>query len=93
VEVSHERQRDSRLGDAGACRAISRVSPGRQAEQDFSIPDQRRQPLGYCEARGIEVVAEFVEPGATATDDKRPSFQRMMDEASQKPGTRVCREL
>lgn len=62
-----------------------RVSTGRQAEQDLSIPDQRRQLVGYCEAKGIDVVAEFVEPGASATDDKRPSFQRMMDEASQKP--------
>jgi DNA invertase Pin-like site-specific DNA recombinase len=81
------------LATPGRAALYLRVSPGRQAEQDLSIPDQRRQPLGYCEARGIEVVAEFVEPGATATDDKRPSFQRMMDEASQKPGTRVCREL
>ncbi|WP_309546871.1 recombinase family protein [Rhizobium rhizogenes] len=62
-----------------------RVSTGRQAEQDLSIPDQRRQLVGYCEGRGIEIVAEYVEPGASATDDKRPSFQRMMDEATQKP--------
>ncbi|MGE3363940.1 MAG: recombinase family protein [Rhizobiaceae bacterium] len=62
-----------------------RVSTGRQAEQDLSIPDQRRQLQGYCASRGIEVVAEFVEPGASATDDKRPAFQRMMDEASQRP--------
>uniref|UniRef100_UPI001BD2239C recombinase family protein n=1 Tax=Bradyrhizobium sp. dw_78 TaxID=2719793 RepID=UPI001BD2239C len=62
-----------------------RVSTGRQAEQDLSIPDQRRQLRAYCAARGIEVIAEFVEPGATATDDKRAAFQRMMDEASQRP--------
>jgi site-specific DNA recombinase len=62
-----------------------RVSTGRQAEHDLSIPDQRRQLRSYCEAKGIEVVAEFVEPGASATDDRRPEFQRMMDAASQKP--------
>ncbi|ARM88189.1 resolvase/recombinase protein [Rhizobium sp. CIAT894] len=73
------------LAMPGRAALYLRVSTGRQAEQDLSIPDQRRQLLGYCEARGIEVVAEFVEPGATATDDKRPAFQRMMDEASQKP--------
>jgi len=27
------------------------------------------------------VVAEYVEPGATATDDKRPEFQKMIDRA------------
>jgi DNA invertase Pin-like site-specific DNA recombinase len=63
---------------------ISVSRPGGRLSRICRIPDQRRQLLGYCEARGIEVVAEFVEPGATATDDKRPSFQRMMDEASQK---------
>jgi site-specific DNA recombinase len=73
------------LAMPGRAALYLRVSTGRQAEQDLSIPDQRRQLVGYCEARGIEVVAEFVEPGATATDDKRPAFQRMMDEASQRP--------
>jgi len=60
-----------------------RVSTGRQAEHDLSIPDQRRQLQAYCQAKCIEVVAEFVEPGALATDDRRPEFQRMMDAASQ----------
>lgn len=30
-----------------------RVSTGRQAEHDLSIPDQRRQAIAYCEARGV----------------------------------------
>jgi DNA invertase Pin-like site-specific DNA recombinase len=29
-----------------------RVSTGRQAEADLSIPDQRRQAAAYCAARG-----------------------------------------
>lgn len=29
-----------------------RVSTGRQAESDLSIPDQRRQIEGYCLSRG-----------------------------------------
>jgi hypothetical protein len=45
-----------------------RVSTGRHAESDLSIPDQRRQIEGYCMSRGWEVGAEFVEPGNTATD-------------------------
>ena len=35
----------------------------------------------YCEARGWEVTEEFVEPGASATDDRRPVFQRMLEAA------------
>lgn len=62
-----------------------RVSTSRQAEHDLSIPDQRRQLQAYCQAKGVAVVDEFVEPGASATDDRRPEFQRMMDAAAQKP--------
>ena len=58
-----------------------RVSTNRQAEHDLSIPDQRRQAERYCEAKGWQIVAEYVEPGQSATDDKRPEFQRMMDAA------------
>ena len=64
-----------------------RVSTGRQAESDLSIPDQRRQIETYCAAKEWEVVAEFVEPGNTATDDRRPAFQAMIDAAMVKPPT------
>ena len=53
-----------------------RVSTGRQADNDLSIPDQRRQASGYCTSRGWEIVADYVEPGVSATDDRRPEFQR-----------------
>src|ERR1700738_3119392 len=56
-----------------------RVSTGRQAENDLSIPDQRRQAKGYCTSRGWEIVADYVEPGVSATDDRRREFQRMID--------------
>src|SRR5438874_12469652 len=64
-----------------------RVSTGRQADNDLSIPDQRRQAKGHCAARGWEIVADYVEPGVSATDDKRPEFQRMIDAATTKPPT------
>ncbi|HAP47071.1 MAG TPA: recombinase family protein, partial [Afipia sp.] len=54
-----------------------RVSTARQAEHDVSIPDQKRQGEAYCEARGLQLVETFVEPGASATNDRRPEFQRM----------------
>ena len=58
-----------------------RVSTGRQAENDLSIPDQKAQTESWCKARGWGVVAEYVEPGASATDDKRSEFQRMIERA------------
>src|SRR5215468_5899023 len=76
---------NSALALQGRAALYLRVSTGRQAEHDLSIPDQRRQLRAYCEAKGIQIVAEFVEPGASATDDRRPEFQSMMDAASQKP--------
>jgi len=62
-----------------------RVSTGRQAESDLSIPDQRRQAKAYCVSRGWEIITDYVEPGQSATDDRRPEFQRMIDAATTKP--------
>jgi site-specific DNA recombinase len=62
----------------------ARVSTSRQADNDLSIPDQLRQLNDWCKANGHLVVHEFIEPGASATDDKRPVFQRMIQEALQK---------
>ncbi|RTL75042.1 MAG: recombinase family protein [Bradyrhizobiaceae bacterium] len=59
-----------------------RVSTTRQAEVDLSIPDQRLQTQAYCERQGWQVVADYVEPGASAMDDQRPEFQRMIERAS-----------
>jgi hypothetical protein len=51
-----------------------RVSTGRQAENDLSIPDQRRQAKAHCASRCWEIVADYVEPGVSATDGRRPEF-------------------
>ena len=68
---------------ASAPRAVIylRVSTGRQAEQDLSIPDPKAQTRAWAAQRGWSVVAGYVEPGASATDDKRPEFQRMIERA------------
>jgi site-specific DNA recombinase len=58
-----------------------RVSTGRQAEHDLSIPDQRSQLNSWCRAKGHVVVAEFIEAGASASDDRRPVFQQMIERA------------
>ncbi|QMW24701.1 recombinase family protein [Sandaracinobacteroides saxicola] len=58
-----------------------RVSTGKQAESNLSIHDQRRQIERYCAARGWTMVEDFVEPGSSATDDRRPASQPMIDAA------------
>ena len=63
----------------------ARVSTVRQADNDLSIPDQLRQLNEWCKANGHLVVHEYVEPGASATDDKRPVFQQLINDAMQKP--------
>ena len=63
----------------------ARVSTTRQAEKDLSIPDQLRQVREWCKAKNHQIALEYVESGASATDDKRPVFQQMMAEACQNP--------
>ncbi len=63
----------------------ARVSTARQAEKDLSIPDQLRQMREWCKAKNHQIAIEYIEPGASATDDKRPVFQQMMAEACQNP--------
>jgi hypothetical protein len=58
-----------------------RVSTGRQAAGEVSLPSQRDLTRRYCEAQGWVVTQEYVEPGASATDDRRPVFQRMLEDA------------
>ena len=62
-----------------------RVSTARQAEHDVSIPDQKRQGEPYCQSRGYQLVETYVEPGASATNDRRPEFQRMIEAGTSKP--------
>ena len=58
-----------------------RVSTGRQAESDLSIPDQRKQILNHCTARGLKFVAEFVDAGASGMEEDRTEFQKMIRRA------------
>jgi site-specific DNA recombinase len=59
-----------------------RVSTTRQAEADLSLPDRDRQLDAFCLQIRWQVVVSYVEAGATATDDRRPEFQRMVDIAT-----------
>lgn len=59
-----------------------RVSTTRQAEGELSIPDQIKQGQDFCTARGLVLAETFIEAGASATDDRRPEFQHMIDAAT-----------
>ena len=63
----------------------ARVSTIKQAEKDLSIPDQLQQMREWCKSKGHNVAVEYVEPGASATDDRRPIFKQMISEASNNP--------
>ena len=57
----------------------ARVSTTRQAENDISIPDQLAHAKRFCASKGWSIFSEYVDAGASARDDKRPQFQRMME--------------
>jgi site-specific DNA recombinase len=63
----------------------ARVSTTKQADKDLSIPDQLGQLRAWCQAGGHTVGAAYVESGASATDDRRPVFQRMITDACVSP--------
>ncbi len=63
----------------------ARVSTVKQAEKDLSIPDQLRQLRDWCKRNGHSIGKEYIEAGASATDDRRPEFQQMIADATMKP--------
>jgi site-specific DNA recombinase len=63
----------------------ARVSTTKQAEKDLSIPDQLKQMNEWCRRNGHTVAMEYVEKGASATDDKRPVFQDMISDSCVSP--------
>ncbi|GGF82180.1 hypothetical protein GCM10011402_38470 [Paracoccus acridae] len=54
-----------------------RVSTGRQALNDLSIPDQRKQLEAYCKEHSHQIVAEFID-AKSGRNDNRDGFQKMM---------------
>ncbi|HAP46015.1 MAG TPA: recombinase family protein [Afipia sp.] len=71
------------VGEFAGLRACGyyRASTARQTEAELTIPSQMRAVQAYCERKGWHLAAEFVEQGATATDDNRPEFQKMIERA------------
>jgi site-specific DNA recombinase len=57
-----------------------RVSTGRQYANEASIPSQRKITASFADQNGYVIVEEFVE-AKTATDDRRPVLQDMIERA------------
>jgi site-specific DNA recombinase len=57
-----------------------RVSTGRQFANEASIPSQRQITSGFCDQNNFWIAEEYVE-AKTATDDRRPVLQGMIDRA------------
>ena len=62
-----------------------RVSTARQAEHDVSIPDQKRQGEAYCAVARLPARRDLCGAGASATNDRRPEFQRMIEAGTASP--------
>lgn len=56
----------------------ARVSTEKQAKKDLSIPEQIRRMELFCAQKNHQVVRIYREEGASARDDRRPVFQKMI---------------
>jgi site-specific DNA recombinase len=52
-----------------------------QLDGSSSIAAQKRADRDFCEANGWPIVEEYVDAPASGTDENRPEFQRMLNDA------------
>ncbi|HRJ19899.1 MAG TPA: recombinase family protein [Bryobacteraceae bacterium] len=57
----------------------ARVSTGKQAAGELSLPDQVNQCEVFARSKGFEIAEQFVDRGVSARSDKRAEFQRMIN--------------
>jgi|GEM_PF-823752 len=57
-----------------------RVSDPKQAKKDLSIPEQIREMERYCRTHRHNVVKVYEGEAASGRDERRPVFQRMIEE-------------
>ncbi len=82
------RRRQPALTDASRAVVYARVSTEEQAEHGASLDAQLAEAREFGRRSGLTVVSEYVERGASGTDDRRPEFRRMLDDLAA-PGNRV----
>ena len=61
--------------------AYGRVSTGRQAEGEVSLPSQFDEIRRFCRQKDLLIAKDYIEEGLTGTDDRRPAFQNMIERA------------
>ena len=67
-------------------------SPGQltgHSQEGYSIEGQREACLRHAERLGAKVIGEYVEPGKTGTNTRRPALQRMLAEMAEMKPTYV----
>ncbi|MFY0732508.1 recombinase family protein [Aurantimonas sp. NFXS3] len=62
-----------------------RVSTKRQANEGVSLDVQRERIEAFAETKGWTLCEIYIDRGASARDDGRPEFQRMLLDAKSKP--------
>lgn len=55
-----------------------RVSTQEQAQEGYSIEEQKRRLIAYCKARGWVVVEILVDPGFSGSNLERPAMQALI---------------
>lgn len=66
-----------------------RVSTISQAEEGYSISEQKERLLAYCKAHGYMVVDIIVDPGHSGSNLKRPGIQLIIEKAQKKEFDKV----
>jgi site-specific DNA recombinase len=65
--------------------SIPRSVPRTPPEVEAQVLQLRRELRDWCARERYVAAVEYVEPGASATDDKRSAFQQMIGEACGTP--------
>lgn len=55
-----------------------RVSTREQADEGYSIGEQKERLIKYCEAMEWDVIKVYIDPGYTGSNMKRPALQEMI---------------
>ena len=56
----------------------ARVSTEDQAREGFSMGEQEERLIEYCKFKRYQIYKVYKDPGISAKNDKRPSYQEMM---------------
>ena len=71
-----------------------RVSTAKQAEEGFSIPQQKERLERYCAAMEWEVASTYIDDGYTGGDMERPGLKSLINavKVGSEIGRASCRE-